>query len=325
MIHRRALLACPALALLPTFAAHAQQGLPTKPIRMLVPFSAGGSPDLLARVIAQQITKQSDISVVVENRLGANGIIATEVVALAPPDGTTLLFSTGSHTINPSIYRKLPYDTLKDFAPVTLVTIAPALTLVVSPTFAAKNIKEFLAMARDKDSKVSFGSPGLGNTLHLAGELLNNLAGTQMLHIPYKGAAPALQAVMSGEVSATFLSTTAAIIAIKAGQVRPLAVTSATRIASLPDVPTIAESGVPGFDYNGGWMGVFAPAKTPRDMVQRLSAEINKAMQAPEVRDKMIAWDSKPLGTTPEDFARFVQDDIEKFARIVKVAKVPMQ
>ena len=325
MIHRRALLACPALALLPHLAAHAQQGLPTKPIRMLVPFSAGGSPDLLARVIAQQITKQSDISVVIENRLGANGIIATEVVALAPPDGTTLLFSTGSHTINPSIYKKLPYDTLKDFAPVTLVTIAPALTLVVSPTFPAKNIKEFLVMARDKDSKVSFGSPGLGNTLHLAGELLNNLAGTQMLHIPYKGAAPALQAVMAGEVSATFLSTTAAIIAIKAGQVRPLAVTSATRIASLPDVPTIAESGVPGFDYNGGWMGVFAPAKTPRDMVQRLSAEINKAMQAPEVRDKMLAWDSKPLGTTPEEFARFVQDDIEKFARIVKVARVPMQ
>ena len=325
MLTRRDILALSSFALLPVATTHAQQGLPLKPIRLLVPFSAGGSPDLLARLIAQQVTKQSDISVVIDNRLGANGIIASEATSLAAPDGTTLLFSTGSHTINPSIYKKLPYDTLRDFAPVTLITIAPALTLVVNPTFPAKNFREFLAMARAKETKISFGSPGLGNTLHLAGELLNSMGGTHMLHVPYKGAAPALNAVISGEVSATFLSTTAAIIAIKGGQVRPLAVTSANRITSLPDVPTIAESGIPGFDYNGGWMGVFAPAKTPKDLVQRLSMEFNRAMQAPEVRDRMVAWDSKPLGTTPEEFARFVQEDIEKFARIVKVAQVPMQ
>ena len=325
MITRREILAISSLALLPASITHGQQGLPVKPIRLLVPFSAGGSPDLLARVIAQQITKQSNISVVIDNRLGANGIIASEATAQAAPDGTTLLFSTGSHTINPSIYKKLPYDTLRDFAPVTLITIAPALTLVVNNSFPAKNFKEFLAMARERDTKISFGSPGLGNTLHLAGELLNSMGGTRMLHVPYKGAAPALNAVMSGEVSATILSTTAAIIAIKGGQVRPLAVTSASRIASLPEVPTIAESGVPGFDYNGGWMGVFAPAKTPKELVQRLAVEFNKAMQNPDLRDKMIAWDSRPMGNTPEEFARFVQEDIEKFARIVKIAQVPMQ
>lgn len=301
------------------------QAFPTKPIRLLVPFSAGGSPDLLARLVAQQLSKQIGQSVVVENRLGANGIVATEAVFNSAPDGHTLLFSTGSHTINPSIYKKLPYDTVRDFAAVSQLTIAPGLTLVVGPKFQAKNIAEFIALAKSKEGNVSFGSPGVGNTLHLAGELLNITAGARMLHVPYKGAAPALAAAIGGEVSAVFLSTAAAIIAIKAGQVRPLAVTSTQRIASLPDVPTLAESGVTGFDYNGGWMGVFAPGRTPRDVVHKLSSEIARALQVPEVREKMLAWESPPLGTTPEEFTKFVNEDIEKFARIVKAAQVPMQ
>lgn len=303
----------------------AQAEFPSKPLRMLVPFSAGGSPDLLARVIAVQAGKQMGQNIVVENRLGANGIIAAEVIANAPADGYTLLVTTGSHAINPSIYRKLPYDTVADFAPVALFSVAPALTLVVNPNSPAKTFKEFLDLARKADGNVTFGSPGTGNTLHLAGELLNVTAGTKMLHVPYKGAAPALNAVMSGEVTACYLSTTAAVLAVKAGQVRPLAVTSAQRIAAFPDVPTMAENGVTGMDYNGGWVGVFAPGKTPRAVVQRLSAEINKAMQAADVREKMMSWDSAPANLTPDEFARFFQSEMEKFARIVKVANVPMQ
>jgi tripartite-type tricarboxylate transporter receptor subunit TctC len=318
MLQRRQLLArTGALALAGGTALAAQaQDLPNKTIRILVPFSAGGSPDLIARLVAQQFTEQTGVPVVIDNR---------EAVANAVPDGTTILLNTGSHTINPSIYKKLPYDTVRDLAPISLLTIAPTLVLVVAPNFPAKNFQEFLALARQPDTRISFGSPGIGNTLHLSGELLNIKGGTHMLHVPYKGAAPALQATVAGEVSCTFLSTTAANIAIKSGQVRPLAVTAATRLASLPEVPTIAESGVKGFDYNGGWMGLFAPGKTPPATVKRLSQEFNKVLQVPSVRDKMNSWESPPLGTTPEEFAKFVQADLGKYAEIVRDAHVPMQ
>ena len=311
-------------AALPRLAT-AQADYPDRPIRLLVPFSAGGSPDLAARLLGGQLGKQLGQGVIVENRLGANGIIAAEAVAKAAPDGYTLLFHTGSHVINPSIYKKLPFDTFADFAPVSLLAVAPALTLVVSPSSPYKTIKDFLVAARNPAANVSYGSPGVGNTLHLAGELLNMLGGTRMLHVPYKGAAPALAAVMGGEVTACFLSTTAAVIAVRAGQVRPLAVTSAQRIASFPDVPSLAESGVAGLDYNGGWNGVFAPARTPRAIVQRLSAEIAKALHSPEVKEKMLSWDSPPLGNTPDEFTRFLAAEHEKFARIVKQANIPMQ
>lgn len=305
--------------------AAAQQDYPNRPIRLLIPFSPGGSPDLLGRLVAQQLGTQLKQTIVVENRLGANGLIAADAVAKAAPDGYTLLLITGSHAINPSVYKKLPYDTFNDFAPVSLLSIAPALVLVVNRDFPAKNINEFLALARNPNNNVTFGSPGIGNTLHLGGELVNAMAGTKMMHVPYKGAAPALQAVMSGEVSACFLSTTAAVLAVKAGQVRPLAVTSAQRIAPFPDVPTLAESGVPGIDYNGGWSAIFAPAKTPRPIVELLSSEIAKALQTPEVKEKMLSWDSAPVGSTPEELQRFLAAEVDKFARIVKQANVPMQ
>jgi tripartite-type tricarboxylate transporter receptor subunit TctC len=324
MINRRHTLAALAGAAF-TAGAHAQSDYPAKAIRLLVPFAAGGSPDLVGRLLAVQVGKQLGQSFVVDNRLGANGIVAAEAVANAAPDGYTLLLTTGSHAINPSIYKKLPYDSFVDLTPVSLLTVAPALTLVVNPGFPAKNIREFLAMARQPDSKISYGSPGTGNTLHLVGELLNATGGTRMLHVPYKGASLALNAVMSGEVSACFLSTTAATIAVKGGQVRPLAVTSAQRIGAFPDVPTLVEAGVPGFDYNGGWIGIFAPGKTPRPIVQKLSQEFARALQTPDIRDRMLGWDSPPVGNTPEEFTRFVQAESEKFARIVKLANVPMQ
>lgn len=327
MITRRNLMAAAgalgATHLLPAIGQSAD--FPSRPVKLLVPFSAGGSPDLLARVIGMQAGKQMNQGLVVDNRLGANGIVAAEAVARAAPDGYTLLVTTGSQAINPSIYKTLPYDTVADFAPVGLFTIAPALTLVVHPESPVKTFAAFLELARKPDGDVSFGSPGTGNTLHLAGELLNALAGTRMLHVPYKGAAPALNAVMAKEVTACFLSTTAAVLAIKGGQVRPLAVTSARRIAAFPEVPTMAESGVPGMDYNGGWVGVFAPARTPLPVVQKLSTEFNRAMQVPEVREKMVGWDSPPASSTPDEFGRFFRQEMEKYARIVKLANIPKQ
>jgi tripartite-type tricarboxylate transporter receptor subunit TctC len=305
--------------------SRAQTDYPHKAIRMLVPFSAGGSPDLMGRLIANQLTRQMGQGVVVDNRLGANGIVATEAVANAPADGYTLLLTTGSHVINPSIYRKLPYDTFADFAPVGLLSVAPALTLVVSPQSPLRSIREFLAQARQPGTSISYGSPGTGNTLHLAGELLNLMASTQMLHVPYKGAAPALNAVMAGEVTACFLSTAAATLAVKAGQVRPLAVTSAQRIGAFPDVPTLAESGVAGFDYNGGWIGVLAHAKTPRPILARLQSEVAKALQVPEVRDKLNSWESPPSTLSAEEFGKFMLAENEKFSRIVKQANIPQQ
>lgn len=326
MPHRRQTLALlGALPLAAALPARAQDDFPSRPIRLLVAFAAGGSPDLLARLIGNQVGKQTGQSVVIENRAGANGIIAAEAAAHAAPDGYTLLLTTGSQAINPSIYSKLPYDTVRDFTPVGLLTVAPALTLVVHPKFPGRTFAEFLEMARKPDSRITFGSPGTGNTLHLVGELLNATAGTHMLHVPYKGGAPALNAVIAGDVSACFLSTAAATIAVKAGQVRPLAVTSRQRIAAFPDVPSMAESGVPDMDYNGGWVGIFAPGKTPPPVVQRLYAEIDKAMHVRGVKEKMEAWDSPPAQSSPQEFTRFFQAEMDKFARIVKLAHVPMQ
>lgn len=323
MISRRHFLAAAgALGITHAVPAMAQAEFPSRPIRMLVPFSAGGSPDVLARVIGAQAGKQMGQSMVIENRLGANGIVAAEAVARAAPDGYTLLVTTGSQAINPGIYKNLPYDTLTDFAPVALFTVAPALTLVVHPESPITGFQDFLAQARKPDGNITYGSPGTGNTLHLAGELLNVTAGTRMLHVPYKGAAPALVAVMSKEVTCCFLSTTAAVMAIKSGQVRPLAVTSAKRIASFPNVPTMSETGVPDMDYNGGWVGVFAPGKTPPAIVSTLSTQILKAMQTPDVKEKMMGWDSPPSSESPEEFGRFFRQEIEKFARITKLANV---
>jgi tripartite-type tricarboxylate transporter receptor subunit TctC len=303
----------------------AQTDYPSKALRMLVPFSAGGSPDLMGRLIANQLTRQMGQGVVVDNRLGANGIVATEAVANAPADGYTLLLTTGSHVINPRIYRKLPYDSFADFAPVGLLSVAPALTLVVNPQSPIRSIRDFLTQARQTGTSISYGSPGTGNTLHLAGELLNLMAGTHMLHVPYKGAAPALNAVMAGEVTACFLSTAAATLAVKAGQVRPLAVTSSQRIGAFPDVPTLAESGVAGFDYNGGWIGILAHARTPRSILTRLQTEVTKALQVQEVRDKLNSWESPPSTLYADEFGKFMLAESEKFSHIVRQANIPQQ
>ncbi|MDQ2735304.1 MAG: tripartite tricarboxylate transporter substrate binding protein [Pseudomonadota bacterium] len=323
MIKRRYLVLSAAAAALPR-AVSAQPSFPTRPIRIIVPFSAGGSPDLVARLLAPELGKKLGQTVIVENRTGANGMIAGGVVFHAPPDGYTLLLDTGSHVINPSLYKKMPFDTFEDFEAVSVLGIAPCLTLVVNPKTGAKDIQEFLALAR-QPNKITYGSPGIGNTLHLIGELINKQAGTHMQHVPYKGAAPALAAVMSGEISACFLSATAAIIAVHNGQVRPLAVTSAKRVPFFPSVPSFAESGVPGIDYNGGWNAIFASARTPKPIVDKLSAEIAQSLETPAIREQLIAWGTPPVGGTPEAANRFMLAEFHKFAEIIKSANVTVE
>lgn len=309
-----------AVAAAHTLGAHAQQAFPNRPIRFVVPFAAGGAPDVIARQLGIQLGKQLGQSVVVENKLGANGIVASQDVARAAPDGHTLLVVTGSHTTNPSIYRKLPYDTVKDFAPVTQIFSAPGLVLIVNPKLDVKTPQQFLEAGRA--GKIAYGSPGIGNSLHLPGELLNVLTGTKLLHVPYKGASLAVNGVLSGEVQAAFVTPTAAMPLVRAGQVRPVAISSAKRINVLPDVPTFAEASIPGFIYSGAWMGLVAPGATPKPILERLSMEIGKALRAPEIYDKLVAEENIVVASTVDEFARFLTEDMARFADIVKKAGI---
>ncbi len=310
------------LALGPFLAgtAQAQGGYPSRPIRLLIPFAAGGAPDVVARALAQQLGQQLGQGVVADNKPGGNSIIATDVVAKAPADGYTLLFSTSSHTINPFVYKKLPFDTFTDLAPVSLLKRTPGLVLVVGPGAKATNLKDFIAEA--KGGKLAFGSPGIGNPQQLPGEQLNIMAGTKLLHVPYRGGNLALNAVMGGEIACAFVSVISAKGPLDAGQVRALGVTSAQRLSALPNVPTIAESGVPGYEMDGGWQGVFAPAGTPKDTIARLAAEIHKAVNEPLVATRIRADDSEPVGSTPEEFAKFLRQDAERMGKIVKTVGI---
>ncbi|MEN9417314.1 MAG: hypothetical protein RI988_934 [Pseudomonadota bacterium] len=307
-------------ALTPWGLARAQAGFPSRPVRLVMPFAAGGAPDVIARALAVQLGKQLGQNVFVENKLGANGIIASQEVVRATPDGHTLLIVTGSHTTNPSIYRRLPYDTLKDFAPVTQITTTPGLVLVVNPRLPIRTPEAFIEAA--KSGSVAFGSPGVGNSLHLPGELLNAQAGTKLLHVPYKGAAPAVNAVIGGEIQAAFLTPSAASPIVKSGQVRAVAVTSANRLPMFGDVPTFNESAVPGFIYSGAWMGVVAPGGTPVGIAQRLAQEFRKALQVPELSSRLTTEGSEIVASSPEEFSRFLVQDMARFAELVRKAGI---
>lgn len=309
-----------ALALAPWKPARAQGTFPTRPVRLVMPFAAGGAPDVIARALAVQLGKQLGQSVFVENKLGANGIIASQEVVRAAPDGHTLLIVTGAHTTNPSIYRRLPYDTLKDFAPITQITTTPGLVLVINPQLPIRTPQAFIDAARS--GNVAFGSPGVGNSLHLPGELLNAQAGTKLLHVPYKGAAPAVNAVIGGEIQAAFLTPSAAAPLLRSGQLRAVAVTSASRLGLFPDVPTLNESAVPGFVYAGAWMGVVAPGGTPAAITQRLSQEMRKALQTPELNSRLTSEGSEIVASAPEEFGRFLVQDTARFAELVRKAGI---
>jgi tripartite-type tricarboxylate transporter receptor subunit TctC len=276
-----ALLAAGALGLVPL--AHAQSGYPGKPVRLVVPFPAGGTTDILARAVAQKLSEAWGQSVVVDNRPGAGGNIGSELVARAAPDGYTLLMGTvGTHAINASLYSKMPYDHVKDFAPVILVAGVPNV-LVVNPSVPVNSVPELIAYLKANPGKVNFASSGSGTSIHLSGELFKVMTGVQMTHVPYKGSAPALTDLVGGQVQLMFDNLPSSLAFIKAGKLRALAVTSAARAAALPDVPTIAESGVPGFEASS-WVGVLAPTGTPPDVIARINAEVGMWLASPDAR-----------------------------------------
>jgi len=290
---------------------------PTKPVRIVVPFPAGGATDILARAVAQKLTETWGQAFVVDNRPGAGGNIGSELVAKAAPDGYTLEMGTvGTHAINASLYAKMPYDHVKDFAPIILVAGVPNV-LVVNPAVPVNSVQELIAYAKANPGKLNFASSGNGTSIHLSGELFKVMAGVQMTHIPYKGSAPALADLLGGQVQLMFDNLPPSLPQIKGGKLRALGVTSAARAPALPDTPTIAESGLPGFDASS-WFGLLAPAGTPPAIIAKLNTEIAKWLATPEAKEKLVAIGANIAGGTPEDFARHVQAETAKWAKVVK-------
>ena len=293
------------------------QTYPSKPVRVVVPFAAGGTTDIVTRILAQRMEEIWGQQLVVDNRPGAGGNIGSEIVARSPADGYTLLMATvATHGINASLYRKIPYDPVADFAPITLVASTPSVVML-HPSIPANSIKELIALAKAKPGELNFGSSGNGSSHHLAGELFDSLAGVKMTHVPYKGTAAALVDLLGGRIQLTFDTLPSAMPYVKGGKLKAIAVTSAKRTRSLPDLPTIAEAGVPGYEVTS-WYGLLAPAGTPPDIVKKLSADFVRAIRIPEVSEKMIEAGAEPVANTSEQFAEFIRSELKKWAVVVQ-------
>jgi tripartite-type tricarboxylate transporter receptor subunit TctC len=303
------------LAAVSTLAA--AQAWPSKPIRYVVPFAAGGTTDILARTISERLSVALGQPVIVENKPGAGGGVGAAEVAKAAPDGHTIMGGTiSTHAINASLYKSLPYDPVKDFVAITLIARVPNM-LVINNDIPAKNVAELIALMKANPGKWTFASSGNGTSQHLSGELFKGVAGVEMQHIPYKGSPPALTDVMGGQVNMTFDNITTAWPLAKGGKLRALAVTTAKRSPVAPDVPTLAESGLPGYEV-GSWQGVFAPAGTPPDIVRRLNTEIVKIINSPDVQKKLLELGAEPVGNSSEEFAALVKAEVVKWGDVVK-------
>lgn len=300
-----------------TAAAHAQ-GYPARPVRLVVGFTPGGGVDINARLLASKLSEYFGQQVLVDNRPGAGTNIANEHVAKSPPDGYTLLVNTAAVAINMSLYKKLPFDTLRDFAPVSVFSMSPNI-LVIHPSVPVKNVKELVALARSKPGKLNFSSAGSGTTQHLSGELFKLRTKTDIVHVPYKGSAPSLTALIGGEVDLSFANIPAIFQHVKAGRLRPLATTGPQRAELMPEVPTMRESGVNGVEVVV-WYGVLAPANTPRDIVSTLSGAVIKATRSPDIKQRLLDQGAEPVGNTPEEFAKLLREEVAKWAEVVKVS-----
>ena len=293
------------------------QAYPTKPVTIIVPFAAGGTTDILARIIGQALTAELGQSVVVDNRAGAGGNIGGQAAAKAAPDGHTLFMGTvGTHAINASLYKKMPFDPVKDFAPLTRVANVPNL-LVANPAQPYKSVKDLIAYAKANPGKVNFGSSGNGSSIHLSGELFKSLAKVDMQHVPYKGSAPAVTDLLGNQIGIMFDNMPSAIQHVRSGSLVPLAVTTAKRSPELPNVPTIAEAGVPGYEATS-WFGMFAPAGTPAPVLAKLNAAIVKVLAQPDVKKKINEQGAEVYSETPEQFAAFIQAESVKWGKVVK-------
>jgi tripartite-type tricarboxylate transporter receptor subunit TctC len=296
------------------------EGYPARPVKIVVPFPPGGAADIIARVVSQALTEQMGQSFIVENKAGANGNIAHEFVAKAAPDGYTILYNSSSIALSPALYKKLNYDVLTDFSPVILTSVVP-LMLSVTPSLPVRDVKEFVALLRAKPNALSYGSAGIGNITHLGSYLFLQSQGLTATHVPYKGSAPSVMATVAGEVQFNMEPTTVGLAMAKEGRLRPLAVSTLQRSAVLPDVPTLNESVMPGFDV-GAWYGILAPPKTPPEIVRRLNAEVTKALANPEVRRKLQAQGAESLGSTPEQYAAYLKSEVERWGRLIKSSGV---
>lgn len=299
------------------------QGWPARPVRIIVPFAPGGGVDTVTRFLAQKLTEQVGSSFVVENRPGAAGVLAVELVAKSPPDGYTLLTSAPEFSINPSSRLKLSYDPFRDFAYISQLTSGQFM-LASHPSVPVRSVKQLIALAKARPGELTYGSSGSGGINHLAGELLQSMAGIRWLHVPYKGAGPATAALMGGEIGFVFASTTGLIAPAKAGRIRPIAVTGQKRFTELPDTPTIAESGLPGYNVTG-WYGFYAPAGTPPQILKRLNDEARKALYSPEIKDKLEKTGNEPVVSTPEEFVTFMRAEIAKWGKVVKSANIRVE
>jgi tripartite-type tricarboxylate transporter receptor subunit TctC len=318
---RRAL-ALAALSLAAAGAAHAQ-AWPSKPVTLVVPFPPGGTTDVLARALAEKLTTSLGQTVIVESKPGAGATLGADFVAKSKPDGYTLLMGAVHHTIAPSVFKKLPYDLQKDFAPITTVALVPNV-LTVSAANPAKTAADLVAQAKAAPGKLNYGSNGNGTAQHLIGTQFEAVNGIEIAHIPYKGSGPLVTDLIGGQVTMSFDTVTPVLPHIKAGKLKALAVTTGKRSSALPDVPTLAEAGVKGID-TGTWFGLLAPAATPKDIVTRLNTEVVKLLALPEFRKQLEAIGAEPVGNTPEQMAAQIKSDGEKFARLVKDAKVTIE
>ena len=309
-----------------TCAVHAQDkanDYPVKFVRLIVPYAPGGSSDVLARTLAQKLGVALGQTFVIDNRPGAGSMLGTDIAAKATPDGYTLILSDMPHTINPSIYAKVPYDPVKDFSPITTIGVSP-MFLFVNPAVKAQNVKEFIALAKAQPGKISIASGGTGATTHLMAELLQSHAGIKLTHVPYKGAGPALTDVVAGQIPATFTSMATAAPFVQSGRLRILGVTSAKRLAAFPDVPTFDESGVSGLIVEH-WWGVMAPAGVPKTIIDKLNAAIVNAVNSSDVRERFTALAVEPRTNTPQQFRALLESDVKRWAKVVKDAGIKIE
>jgi tripartite-type tricarboxylate transporter receptor subunit TctC len=316
----KSVIAAAVIALVCTSACMAQS-YPTKPVRFISPYAPGGGTDTMARTLAQKLSENLGRQVFVENRPGGGGIVGTEITAKSQPDGYTILLgSKGPLTVNPALYAKLPYDTLRDLAPISLVSIVPAL-LAVHPSLPVKSVKELIALARARPGELTFSSSGNGGSGHLSGEQFAALAGAKMVHVPYRGTGPATTALLSGEVTLSFGNMVALMPHVHAGRLRALGITSAKRVSAAPELQTVAEAGLRGYEYVT-WYGVLAPAGTPKDIIGRLNTELVKIARLPDMKEKLTGEGGDVVGSTPEEFSEYIKSELASSARLVKSANV---